>query len=290
MCYNYSMSDKLISIKVEKENILSEVLKQTLSKRFYRYLKSIQAEVKVNGVAKKWYESVNALDEITIEYVEQAKEYAWPYVEELPEIIYENEHYLILNKKGGILTIPTRGNPISLYQQVVAYLKTNTVHILNRLDKETSGLVLVAKDRYAASLLEPTHKHITRKYICLVEGIVEEDGKIQNYIAKKEDSHQRYIGTKENGKYAVSHYKVLKQYHSHSLLEFTLETGRTHQIRLHAASIGHPIVGDDLYGTKSECLCLTSYYIEFEDPFTKERIQKNIKEAWKYGGRTEEEL
>ncbi|MDE5714555.1 MAG: RluA family pseudouridine synthase [Anaeroplasmataceae bacterium] len=284
------MDDKLIKIKVKKENILSEVLKENLSKRFYRHLKYICAEVKVNGIEKKWYEKVSTRDCIEIRYKESEKEYVWPVSDELPEILFENEHYLIINKKGGILTIPTRGNPCSLYQQIVSYLKANTVHILNRLDKETSGLVLVAKDRYAASLLEPTHKHIVRKYLCLVEGIVEKDGIIQNYIAKSDQSNQRFIGTKENGKLAISSYRVLKRFAEHSLLEFTLQTGRTHQIRLHTSSMGHPIVGDYLYGNSEGELCLTSYYLEFKDPFTNEIIQKQIKEAWSYGGRAKEEI
>nr|MDE6661335.1 RluA family pseudouridine synthase [Anaeroplasmataceae bacterium] len=216
---------------------------------------------------------------IQILYKTLDKEISWPKADKLPRIVYENEHYLIVNKEPNLLTIPTRGNPNSLYQQLIAYLGEQEIHILNRLDKETSGLVVVAKDRYAASLLEPTHKHIVRKYLCLVEGNVVSSGTIQNYIAKEEDSHKRYVS--KEGKLAISHYRVLETKEDSSLLEFVLETGRTHQIRVHTSHMGHPIIGDILYGGKeNSVLCLTSYTVQFQDPFTNEEVYCSIDKEW----------
>ena len=137
----------------------------------------------------------------------------------------------------------------------------------------------MAKDRYAASLLEPTHEHMTRKYLCLVEGKVTEDGTIENYIAKEETSNKRYVS--ESGKLAISHYRVLEANEDKSILEFMLETGRTHQIRVHTSHMGHPIIGDVIYGGKENpVLCLTSYNVRFKDPFTNEEINCSIKKEW----------
>lgn len=273
------MKTNNIRFYVEKENRLADVLKEQFSKRFYRYMKSSQAMIQVNGQERRLYERVEVGDCIEISYPSKTKSMEWPEAEQAPEIVFENEHYLVVNKRGGILTIPTQGNPMSLYQELVYYLGNTDIHILNRLDKETSGLVVVAKDRYAASLLEPTHKHMIRKYLCLVEGQVSGDGEIRNYIAKEETSNRRYVS--ENGQLAISHFKVLRQFESEALLKFILDTGRTHQIRVHTSSMGHPIIGDKLYGGKeNSILCLTSYYVEFEDPFTKETICCKIDKGW----------
>ncbi|MDE7263627.1 MAG: RluA family pseudouridine synthase [Anaeroplasmataceae bacterium] len=278
------MKENELIFKVEKEDILSEILKTKFSKRMYRYLKYSQAKVLVDGHPLEWYKRVSRDSIIQVFYETKEREIEWEFSQTIPDILYESEHYLVVNKEPNLLTIPTKANPNSLYQQLLAYLGNQSIHILNRLDKETSGLVVVAKDRYAASLLEPTHQHIIRKYLCLVEGVVFEDGIIQTYIDKEENSNKRYVSSA--GKWAVSHYRVLKAFKDSTLLEFTLETGRTHQIRVHTRYIGHPIIGDHLYGGKdNEILCLTSYFVQFKDPFTNEDVQCGIKQRWKDYGR-----
>ena len=273
------MNEKIFVFKVECDNTLSEELKKNLTRKFYRHLKFVNATILVNGTPKRLYEKVNAGEEIKIIYKEEEKQFNWPMADKLPNVVFENEHYLIVDKEADLLTIPTRGNPNSLYQQLVLYLGINDIHILNRLDKETSGLVVVAKDRYARSLLEPSHEHIVRKYLCLVEGNVTSSGRIENFIKKSEDSNKRYIA--EDGQLAISNYNVIKNYEDKTLLEFILETGRTHQIRLHTSNMGHPIIGDVMYGNGTgEQLCLTSYYVEFTDPFTNELIKCEIEKRW----------
>ena len=275
------MKKNILVYKAEENSSLAEVIKKNVSKRFYKHLKFIEAEFWIRGEQKKLFEKVNAGEEIEVHYIEKTKENKWPISLKTPRIIFENEHYAIIDKEPNLLTIPIQANPTSLYQQLVAYFKSTDIHILNRLDRETSGLLVVAKDRYSASLLEPPHQHIVRKYLCLVEGILEQGGRIENYIAKCLDSNKRYVSSSKEGKLAISHYWVVKAFEDTTLLEFQLETGRTHQIRVHASSIGHPIVGDKLYGSKADGnLCLTSYYVEFEDPYTKEKISRRIKEAW----------
>lgn len=273
------MKENELEFKVEKKDILSEILKKRFSKRFYRFLKSSNANVMVNGEAVKWYKIVDEESIVKVIFVTPEKEILWPKANKLPKIMLETDHYLIVNKEPNLLTIPTKGNPESLYQQIVAYLGNQNIHILNRLDKETSGLVLVAKDRYAASLLEPTHKHIIRKYLCKVEGKVVDSGTISNYIDKEENSNRRYVSS--SGKLAISHYKVLSYSDEESLLEFVLDTGRTHQIRVHTKHMGHPIIGDKLYGGKENpVLCLTSYSISFIDPFSLKEIHYSIEKEW----------
>lgn len=274
------MEERKICFKAEKNNRISEFLKENLSKRFYRHLKSISAKYTIQGVEKKLYQEISAGEELEIVYFEPEKYYGWQQVCIKPRIEFENEHYLIVYKPAGLLTIPIQANPNSIYQQLVYYLGKNDVHILNRLDKKTSGLMVVAKDGYARSLLEPTHQHIIRKYICLVEGKVIGEGTISKPIKKCEDSNKRMIS--ENGKMAISHYKTIRSNENRSLLEFVLATGRTHQIRLHTASMGHPIIGDELYGSYKEedLLHLLSYYVSFIDPFTKKQVEVSIKEDW----------
>ena len=270
------MKDNKLKFIVNETTTLNEELKKKLSRRFYRHLKHEEAIILVNGETKKGFEMVNPSDVIEITLPVSKKELKWQEADKLPIIIYEDDNYLIVNKEAGLLTIPTKADPHSLYQQVALYLKNADIHILNRLDRETNGLVVVAKNRYAASLLQPTHKHIIRKYYCLVEGKVLQDETITNYIAKSSDSNKRYVTSSENGQLAISHYKVIRKDKNTTLLEFILDTGRTHQIRVHTSNMGHPIVGDDLYGTPGERLCLTSYYVEFINPFNKEKVKVEI--------------
>ncbi|MBR6288663.1 MAG: RNA pseudouridine synthase, partial [Acholeplasmatales bacterium] len=164
-----------------------------------------------------------------------------------------------------------------LYQEVLYYLKENNnelnVSILNRLDKDTEGLVLIAKNTYAASLLQPTHEHITRKYLAYCHGIFDkkEDRIILN-IKKNGDNYKRIIAS--DGKESITNYKVLKEIEGNSLVEFILETGRTHQIRLTSSYLKHPLFGDVIYGNDDiDKLHLTSYYLSFINPFTKEEIK-----------------
>ena len=189
-------------------------------------------------------------------------------------ILYEDNHYLIVYKEPNLLTIPTKINPKSLYQEILYYLNSTNqelnVSILNRLDKETRGIVMVAKDTISASKMQPTHKKMERRYLALCHGIFDlKCGRIENKIRRSDDSNLRIIS--DDGQVAITNYKVIKEYDNYSLVEFILETGRTHQIRLHTSSINHPILGDKLYGIDDNIddLKLLSYYNKYIDPYTK---------------------
>ena len=257
------MREKLLEFKVDKEIVLSEFLKEQLSKKFYRRLKYLEAKIFVNNIPYERYLKVKENDIIKIIYEEKSKEEKWPLYNKPLNIYYEDKYYLVCYKEPNLLTIPTKACPISLYQQLIAYLGEDShISFLNRLDRETAGLVLVAKDTYSANLLNPVKTNVKRKYLALVEGELLGSGTINKKIKRSEDSNNRIIA--DDGKEAITHYEVMWHNKNKSLVRLELETGRTHQIRVHLASIGHPIIGDGLYGQKAEIMCLESYYLGFK--------------------------
>ena len=148
---------------------------------------------------------------------------------------------------------------------------------VNRLDKDTSGIVIFSKNEYIQECLvrQMSNNIFKKKYIAILEGLLEKvSGTINAPIARKKDSIiERCID--ESGDIAISHYKVLQRLSTMTEVEYTLETGRTHQLRVHSAFIGHPIIGDSLYGNESSLIsrqALHSYYVEFIHPITKKEM------------------
>jgi len=274
----------IYKFECQNDNIrLSDELKAQVSRKFYKNIKSTNAKILVNDLELPTYKTINKGDIITVFY-DKVKEINWPLYEAKLDIIYEDNNYLVVNKRSGLLSIPTKACPYSLYQEVMYYLKNkntdDNVSILNRLDKDTCGLVVIAKNRLAAYKLEPTHLHMVRKYYALCEGIFDKkEGKIETYIEKDEENNKRYVSN--SGKLAITNYKIIKEENNKSLVEFVLETGRTHQIRVHSSYLGHPIVGDVLYGnSKISDLHLCSYYVEFLNPFNNRIIKCKIECGW----------
>ena len=200
---------------------------------------------------------------------------------EMPlDIVYEDEWLLVLNKPSGIAIHPSilyfdnsLSNGVRFYFDKIGLKKK--IRPINRLDKDTSGLVLFAKCEYIQESLslQMKEKNFKKEYICLCSGLFDKKfGTINLPIARKEGSIiERCID--EHGKNAITHYKVLEDFKDYSLVLCKLETGRTHQIRLHMASIGHPLLGDTLYGKPSKLIsrqALHSYKIKFIHPITKE--------------------
>ena len=199
------------------------------------------------------------------------------------DIVYEDDSMLIVNKPPHIAVHPSMShfdnslsNCVKNYFDKIGLKKK--IRIVNRLDRDTSGLVVFAKNQYVQEFLIKQMQSNTfeKYYIGILDGILENKQEtIDKPIARKNGSIiERCID--KNGDRAITHYKVLKEFDNMSLVEFKLETGRTHQIRVHTASIGHPIIGDTLYGTNSLLIdrqALHSYKIRFIHPISREYVE-----------------
>lgn len=192
-------------------------------------------------------------------------------------IIFEDNNYLVVDKKEGLLTISTsnenKNNEETLYKIVRKYLndKKEYAFIVNRIDKETSGLVIFAKNEKLKNNLQENWNNIvkSRKYIAIVSGYIAKDGKIDNYLY--EDKLTFVHSTKIGGKRAITNYHVIKTNKKYSLLDINIETGRKNQIRVHMSEMNHPIIGDKKYYSKDNSLkrlCLHHYEISLMDPIS----------------------
>ena len=175
------------------------------------------------------------------------------------DILYEDDDVIVVNKPSGMVVHPANGNYSKTLVNALLYhtssLSENDVRpgIVHRIDKDTSGLLMVAKnDESHMFLADKLSRHeITRKYIALVWGVINHDtGTIDAPIGRDKNDRQKMSVTDVNSKDAVTHFKVLERYKNATLIELELETGRTHQIRVHMNYIGHPIVNDPVYGRK----------------------------------------
>lgn len=170
------------------------------------------------------------------------------------DIIYEDEDIIVLNKQSGLTVHPGAGtNNDTLLNATIAYLDVRP-RIVHRLDKDTSGLMVVAKNEEAHSFLSEllSNRKIKREYLAVVWGILSSNqGAIKTNIAPKRSNKEMMCVTKTTGKLAITHYSVKKIIGQASLVKCTLETGRTHQIRVHMSHIGHSVVGDQVYGKNS---------------------------------------
>lgn len=214
--------------------------------------------------------------------------------EALPEnipldIVYEDEDLLVVNKPKGMVVHPATGNYKGTLVNALLYHCGDSLSgingvmrpgIVHRIDKDTSGLLIVAKNDFSHKLLaEQIKEHsFTRKYQAVVYGNIKNDEGIINLpIGRHMTDRKKMAVTEKNSRNAITHYKVLGRYNGFTHIELKLETGRTHQIRVHMSYIGHSVAGDTVYGTKKAITklqgqCLHAYYISFEHPRTKKII------------------
>ena len=257
------------------------------SARFRTKMK-YQKLVDLNGTPTPGYVKPAAGDIIAVRLPEETSDFP---PEDIPlDIIYEDDDIIMINKQPGIIVHPTKGHPDhTIANGVMKYMADSgqsfKVRFANRIDMDTSGLIIVCKNANAQNELSNQMRRSTvvKKYIALVEGDVSEDHfMIDLPIGRPDEVSIRrcHMEVEDGGKDALSEVKVLERYDSakygkHTLVEVTLHTGRTHQIRVHLTHIGHPIAGDSLYGGSDKLIgrqALHAYYIEFDHPHTHERI------------------
>ena len=194
------------------------------------------------------------------------------------KVVYEDKYLVVIDKKEGLLTnSPTKEQDTAqsiLNQYFTASQQRCRAHTIHRLDRDTSGLMLFAKDKKIAMSFEENWKEkvYDRRYVAVVEGRLEpREGTVESWLKDNKMFVTYSSPTDNGGKYAITHYQVLVSNNRYSLVDFHLETGRKNQIRVHAQDLGHPIVGDEKYGSTDNSLgrlCLHAYRLCFIHPVT----------------------
>jgi 23S rRNA pseudouridine1911/1915/1917 synthase len=274
----------LISYEIEDDVLtLKEVLldKLNMSVRFISKIKKDKS-IFVNGQFKRLNYEVKKGDLIKIKIKEDPNNFE---CENLRiNVLYEDFDIILVNKPPFMVVHPTKSHPKgTLANGLMFYLRDKKekprIRFVNRLDMNTSGLLVVAKNAYAHHILsEDMSKNlVTKKYLTIVKGVVKKDfGTIDAPIYRPSDDSIKRI-VHENGQKSITHFKVIDRLKDATVIEVILETGRTHQIRVHMNYIGHPIIGDELYGYVDENLikrqALHAIELEFKQPRTKENLK-----------------
>lgn len=272
LSYKIKETDKFDNVfHVLKEQFL-------LSDRLITKLKKVN-KIYLNNLPTYTRKLVNIGDTISVS-IDFEEDNSNIVATEMPlDIIYEDDYLLVINKPAGIAIHPSilhysdsLSNGVKFYFDKIGLKKK--IRIVNRLDRNTSGLVIFAKNEYIQECLirQMKTKEFKKEYLAIVEGILDKKSGTLDYpIARKEGSIiERCVSP--NGDKAITHYEVLKTFNNLSLVHIVLETGRTHQIRVHFSHIGHPVLGDTLYGNPSKLInrqALHSYRITFTHPILK---------------------
>ena len=282
------MIEKRIIADVNNERLDSYISKSNLDLSRSMVQKLIKENrVFVNGKNEKESYKIKVNDNITIQ-IEEPKSSKLE-AQDIPlDIIYEDNDIVVINKPKGMVVHPGNGNPDNtLVNAVLAHCKGSLSGIggeirpgiVHRIDKDTSGLIIVAKnDKSHINLSEQIKNHeVTKIYTALVKGNISEDEATIDMPIGRDKKDRKKMSVTRDGKEAVSHIKVVKRYGNYTLIRVKIDTGRTHQIRVHMAKIGHPVVGDEVYssgkkefGVKGQMLHST--ILKFKHPISGKEI------------------
>lgn len=271
------------------DSYLSEITPDFSRSKIQNFIKS--GNVKINNTIKKPSYILKENDKIDFEIPEEKKFEIKP--QDIPiEIVYEDENMLVINKPSGMLTHPTTIERENTLVNTLLYKFNNNLSdingefrrgILHRLDRNTSGLLMIAKNNKAHEFLAEQIKNhtISKKYRAIVKGVIKEDEFEINSPIGRNPNQPHKMTTRDDGKPSRTIVKVLERFKEHTYVELTLITGRTHQIRVHMKSINHPVYNDTLYGAgqgkvKTDEQVLQSYYLRFTKPFGNEIIELQI--------------
>jgi 23S rRNA pseudouridine1911/1915/1917 synthase len=281
----WTVGPEYVAQRIDK--FITEALEEDISRtQVQQWMKD--GHVTVNGKAAKSNYKLSTQDVISITIPEPVDIALTP--EDIPlNVVYEDSDVIVVNKPRGFVVHPAPGHYSGTLVNALLFhcrdlsgingvLRPGIVH---RIDKDTTGLIMAAKnDKAHISLAEQLKEHtVNRKYIALVHGNIQHDhGTIEAPIGRDAHDRKMYTVTEKNSKHAVTHFAVLERFGDYTLVELKLETGRTHQIRVHMKFIGHPLVGDPMYGKSKGAMSLEGQALHaavlgFVHPRTGETLQ-----------------
>lgn len=284
----YKITEDLVGIRLDKAITIKD---NSISRASVQRLID-EENILVNGKKAKASYKLNLNDEIKIKK-EEPKELEIK-AQDIPlDIVYEDKDILVINKQKGLVVHPGNGNPDgTLVNAIMNYCKESLSGIggairpgiVHRIDKDTSGLLIIAKnDESHINLSEQIKNHkIKKTYIALVRGVVKANEATIDMPISRSTKDRTKMAVSKNGKNAITHFKVIERFKNYTLLEVNIETGRTHQIRVHLSQIGYPIIGDYVYSNGKnpfnvEGQMLHSFRLEFTHPITNQKMNLEAK-------------
>ena len=282
MRYNTNTQGEYDHFRVTEEQPLLEFLLANVKQTKNKIKLTLQGQgVKVNGKTVTQFDYL--LRPGMKVAVSKTKRNQQQFRSRYVRIVYEDRWLIVIEKQPGILSMAGGHSSLNVKSVLDDYFKKSrqkcTAHVVHRLDRDTSGLMVYAKDMETEQVLEHNWHQIVydRRYVAVLSGEMEQDdGTIENWL-KDNKAYVTYSSPVDNGgKLAITHFHVLDRTTEHSLVEFKLETGRKNQIRVHAADMGHPVCGDVKYGNGDDPLhrlCLHAWLLCFEHPWTHEPME-----------------
>ena len=280
----YTINNELAGNRIDKtlpnlDKNLTRVMSQKLIE---------QGNVKVNGKNVKTSYKLNENDKVEVE-IPELKEVSIE-AQDIPvEVLYEDNDIIVVNKPKGLVVHPANGNPDGTLVNALMKICKGTLSgiggeirpgIVHRLDKDTSGVLIVAKnDKAHLALCEQIkNREVKKTYLALTRGIIKENEATINMPIGRSTTDRKKMAVVKTGKEAITHFKVLERFKENTLLEINLETGRTHQIRVHLSQIGYPIVGDMVYSNGKNKFgvqgqMLHAWKIKFMHPITGKEME-----------------